>query len=216
MIVAPSLLAADAGFYAQDVQQVQNLGAKYLHIDVMDGHFVPNLGFSPSTISGLRSYSDIYFDTHLMMMNPTMMVQPFIDAGSNAITIHAEVQCDFAAIAKTCKEQGVDFGVAIKPSTSIESIKKLFPLVDLLLIMAIEPGFGGQSFMPMALDKIRDAVTVRKELDLSFLISVDGGVGPSLVKDLEEAGIDIVVSGSAIFGSADRAQTMKDFFRKNK
>lgn len=216
MIVAPSLLSADAGNYAKEIQEVYAFGAQYIHIDVMDAHFVPNLAFGPTLVAGIRKSSPILFDVHLMMTDPGSYYQAYIDAGADAITVHVETGCDVKAIALSCKDQGVLFGIAIKPGTELASIREYLLLLDLLLIMAVEPGFGGQKFMPMAYDKIQEAKAFRDELKAEYLISVDGGVNASLSKSIVDAGADILVAGSAVFNATDRKAAIADLTRGSK
>lgn len=216
MILAPSLLSADAGNYAKEIQEIHELGAQYLHIDVMDAHFVPNLAFGPTLVAGIRKSSPILFDVHLMMTDPGSYYQAYIDAGADSITVHVETGCDVEGIAKSCKDQGILFGIAIKPATKISSIKQYLPLLDLLLIMSVEPGFGGQKFMPMAYDKIRESVALRDELKADYLISVDGGVNASLSKEILDAGADILVAGSAVFNAENRKEAIAALTRGSK
>lgn len=208
MIIAPSLLAADAGRYSEEILSVQNAGAEYLHIDVMDGHFVPNLSFGPNILQGIRKDSNLFFDVHLMIDHPADYFQAFIDAGADGITIHTEVNDDWKSIQKACKSQGVSFGISLCPKTSLQSIKNVLPAVDILLIMGINPGFGGQKILPETYEKIKESVKMRSELDAHYLISVDGGVNQQNALHLASAGADILVAGSAVFGNINRKAAM--------
>lgn len=214
MILSPSLLAADAGYYAREIQEVYENGAQYLHIDCMDGHFVPNLGFGPDLIRKLRKYCPIFFDVHLMFTNPAVYYQAYIDAGADAITVHVETGCDLISISESCKRQGILFGIAVKPSTDIKSIIPVLPFIDILLVMAIEPGFGGQKFKPSALEKIQVAYTLREQMGASYKISIDGGVDTSLVKSIRDAGADCIVAGSAVFGATNRKQAVEQLMKE--
>ncbi|MEI8200456.1 MAG: ribulose-phosphate 3-epimerase [Eubacteriales bacterium] len=208
MIIAPSLLAADAGRYSEEILSVQNAGAEYLHIDVMDGHFVPNLSFGPNILMGIRKDSNLFLDVHLMIEHPADYFQAFIDAGADGITIHAEVSDDWMSIQKACKSQGVSFGISLCPKTSLRSIMNVLPAVDILLIMGINPGFGGQKLLPDTYEKIEESVKIRSELDAHFLISMDGGVDQQNAVQLASSGVDILVAGSAVFGNIDRKAAM--------
>jgi ribulose-phosphate 3-epimerase len=209
MILSPSLLAADSGKYCQEIQNVYECGAQYLHIDCMDGHFVPNFGFNPTLVKGLRKYCPIFFDVHLMIENPEVYYQTYINAGADSITIHFENNCNFKEISDSCRQQGILFGIAVKPSTDIFSVSPLLSLIDVLLIMSIEPGFGGQKFRTMALEKIQTASRLRRKSGSSFKIAVDGGVNVPLARKIRNAGADILVAGSAIFNSSDRERNIK-------
>ena len=216
MILAPSLLSADAGNYAREIAEIYAFGAQYLHIDVMDAHFVPNLSFGPTLVAGIRKSSPILFDVHLMIADPEAYYQAYIDCGSDSITVHVETGCDIVRIAQSCKNQGIRFGIAIKPATEVASIAQYLPMVDSLLIMSVEPGFGGQKFMPMTYGKIRKAYAMRDELQAKYLISVDGGVNAQLSMNIIDAGADILVAGSAVFSAKNRKVAITDMIREKK
>ena len=205
-MVSPSILSADFAHLGSDCRAVLDAGAQMLHYDVMDGHFVPNISFGMPVLKSLhKALPDAFYDVHLMIDDPLTYAEPFAKAGASLITFHLECGCDTAATLARIKALGCKTGLSVKPHTSVQA---LFPYLDqlaLALVMSVELGFGGQKFMPMALDKIR---ALREEIDrrgLSCLVEVDGGVdavtGPACV----EAGADVLVAGSAVFGAADPA-----------
>jgi ribulose-phosphate 3-epimerase len=202
--IAPSLFAADAGRYNEEVASVEAAGASYLHIDVMDGHFVPNLSFGPVVVSGIRKSSRLLFDLHFMLQAPEPFVDAFIDAGADAVTVHAEADVDIDRFVRHCAERGIKAGLALRPMTRMAESAKYLAKLDILLVMGVDPGFGGQSLLPGTVAKVGEARRLRGELGASFLISVDGGVNESNSRVLREAGADILVAGSAVFGAADR------------
>jgi len=205
-MVSPSILSADFAHLGSDCRTVLDAGAQMLHYDVMDGHFVPNISFGVPVLKSLhKALPDAFYDVHLMIDDPLTYAEPFAKAGASLITFHLECGCDTAATLARIKALGCKTGLSVKPHTSVQALFPYLDQLDLALVMSVEPGFGGQKFMPMALDKIR---ALREEIDrrgLSCLVEVDGGVdavtGPACV----EAGADVLVAGSAVFGAADPA-----------
>jgi ribulose-phosphate 3-epimerase len=200
--IAPSLLAADFARLAEEVGRVEP-HVDLLHLDVMDGHFVPNLSFGMPVIESLRAVTDLYFDCHLMVTNPISLFEPLAGAGANLVTIHIEVHPDPTRAAEKARELGLDFGLVIDPGTPFEAVAPFVELCDLLLLMAVQPGFGGQAFIPEVLPKME---TARKFIDSAGLntdIEIDGGITPETARRARDAGADVFVAGTAIFRAPD-------------
>jgi ribulose-phosphate 3-epimerase len=215
MIISPSLLAADSGKYASEINEVESAGLKYLHIDVMDGHFVPNLSFGPNILEGIRKKSKMIFDTHLMIERPSDFTEAFIRAGADIITIHVETKDDIIKIYNICKKKGTGFGISINPCTPLDNLNRYLDIIDILLIMGIQPGFGGQKFIPAVFKRIKKMAEIKRAADYSYLISVDGGVSENNSAEIAQAGADILVAGSAIFGKTDRKKAILSLLGKN-
>ena len=205
VLIAPSILSADFGNLSRDIRDIEKAGADVIHIDVMDGHFVPNLTIGPVVIKGVRSATRLPFDVHLMISDPIRYIQDFRAAGADWITVHYEACSELEKTLETVKESGAKAGISIKPKTPVDSdFTRLLPTVDLVLVMSVEPGFGGQSFMPEVVPKIR---AIRESFEGH--ISVDGGINSETAFSVREAGADILVAGSAVFGKTDRSQAIR-------
>ena len=206
MKISPSLLAADFKNLGQEVDKIAKAGAEMLHLDVMDGHFVPNMSFGPDVIKAIRPVSDIFFDVHLMIERPERYIDKFIAAGADGITIHFESTENPAAVLKSIRDAGKKAGLSISPDTPAEAIAELLPLADMILVMTVYPGFGGQKLIPAQLEK---ANRIRPMLDAQGLtatdLQADGGIGLGNLADVLAAGINVVVAGTAVFGAADPA-----------
>ncbi len=199
MIIAPSVLAADFSDLKNEIEKVKD--TKWLHIDVMDGHFVPNISFGPVIVKAIRKVSNHIFDTHLMISDPMKYALPFIEAGSDRITFHHEAIKNPQEVIAHLRELKVKVGVSIKPHTNVKEIEDYLKDIDQVLVMSVEPGFGGQKFDPSSLKKIEELDTIRTNQKLNFLIVVDGGVNHENAPLLKQAGTDVLVAGSYIFKS---------------
>ena len=212
--LAPSILSADFARLLEDVKKVENAGCEYLHIDVMDGHFVPNITLGPAIIKSLRKDVNMVFDAHLMIENPDQYIKEFVDAGCDLIVVHQEACKHLHRTIQNIKSYGIKAGVALNPATPIETIKYVLEEVDMVLIMTVNPGFGGQSFIESMIPKIKELKSLIDKKGLKVDIQVDGGIKPDNVDKVVKAGANIIVAGSAIFNSDDIQHTV-DLFRKN-
>lgn len=197
--IAPSILSADFGNLKEEIIAVEKAGADLLHIDVMDGNFVPNLSLGPVVVKSVRSASKLFFDCHLMVQNPGMFVEPFVKAGADLITVHAECVSDLPAMMDKIHSYGVNAAVAINPATPASAVEGILGKADMILVMSVVPGFGGQKFMAEVLDKVREIRNMPGGKDI--MIEIDGGINKDTAKEAAKAGVDILVAGSAVYGA---------------
>ena len=208
-LISPSILSADFARLAEAVQMVEAAGADWIHVDVMDGHFVPNLTVGPPMVEALRKVTSLPLDVHLMMTNPDDFIPEFVDAGADLLTVHVEACPHLHRTVQSIKERQVKAGVSLNPATSVTSVEEILGDVDLILVMSVNPGFGGQQFISSSLDKIRRIRTMMNNSRSSAHLEVDGGVNLTNVASVIQAGANVLVAGSAIFGSKNIPETIR-------
>jgi len=208
-IIAPSLLAANFVRLAEDIAKVEAAGADWLHLDIMDGHLVPNLTFGPPIVAAIRKITKLPLDVHLMVTNPSALVDDFAAAGADWLTVHGETEPHLHRLITRIRELGVRPAIALNPATPIHSLDEILPEVDMVLIMSVNPGFGGQKFIPSSIDKIRRLKKQISALNRGILIEVDGGINAMTSPLVRESGTDVLVAGSAVFGSDDLAAAIR-------
>jgi ribulose-phosphate 3-epimerase len=203
-ILAPSLLAGDHARLANSVEIVEQAGVQWLHLDIMDGHFVPNLSFGPQTVKALRPHTSLFFDVHLMLDNPHRYIEAFLSAGADQITIHVEPTYPLEATLNAIRAAGKKCGVVLNPDTPASSLKPWLDKIDMVLLMTVQPGFGGQSFRTDVLPKIAQVAALRRDCNGGFRIQVDGGIDLETATKCKQAGADTFVAGTAFFKAEDR------------
>lgn len=207
--IAPSILSADFSKLGEDIERIDKGGADFIHIDVMDGSFVPNISFGLPVIKSIRNRSDKIFDVHLMIDNPANYIDAFVEAGADLITVHYEADRHIDRTINYIKSKGKMAAVALNPGTPVCVLKDIINSLDMVLIMSVNPGFGGQKFIPYSLEKIREVKEMSKDGNPDLLIQVDGGIGRDNVKFVIEAGANVIVAGSAVFNSGDISENIK-------
>ncbi|SIO10396.1 ribulose-5-phosphate 3-epimerase [Carnobacterium alterfunditum] len=208
MKLAPSILSADFANLARDIRLLEEGGADYIHVDVMDGHFVPNITFGADTVAAIRPVTKLPLDCHLMVEYPEHYIENFAKAGADIITVHAESTPHIHRVIQLIKDQGVKAGIAVNPGTPIESLIHVLGLVDLVLVMTVNPGYGGQSFIPETLKKIKTAKELKEREGYTYEIQVDGGIAEQTAKQCKEAGASVFVAGSYIYNAEDPKSQM--------
>ena len=210
--IAPSILSADYANFESELKKLEATGAEYVHIDIMDSHFVPNISFGAGVVASMRPHSRLVFDCHLMVSNPEHHIEEFARAGADIISIHAEATPHIHGALQKIRTAGVKASVVINPGTPVEAVKNVLNLVDQVLVMTVNPGFGGQAFLPETMDKVRELVVLREVNQLDFDIEVDGGIDDETIGIAKEAGANVFVAGSYVFKGdvAHQVQTLKE------
>jgi ribulose-phosphate 3-epimerase len=211
--LAPSILSADFAHLADHVHAVAEGGATVLHVDVMDGHFVPNLTIGPPVVASLRKVTRLPLDVHLMIENPDLLIPSFVDAGADWISVHQEACVHLHRTLELIRSHNVNAGVVINPATPVEMLENVLFMVDHVLVMSVNPGFGGQKFIPMVLEKVRRLVAMRSSRRASFRIEIDGGIGDDTIAEAVRSGVEILVAGNAVFGSGSPKENVQRLLR---
>ena len=209
--LAPSILSADFGHLAEDVKKIEEGGADYIHVDVMDGHFVPNISFGAPVMKCLNGKTKLPYDVHLMIENPDKYIDDFITPKTEYITVHQEACVHLHRTVQNIKSKGVKAGVSINPATPVSTLECILPDVNLVLIMSVNPGFGGQKFIPGALEKVRELADIKGAKNLDFVIEIDGGITLENIEEVMDAGVEMAVAGSAVFGAEDVTERVREF-----
>jgi len=207
--IAPSILSADILHLEDEIRAIEKAGPDWLHVDIMDGHFVPNLTYGPKLVKALKKATKLPLDVHLMLDNPLSFIEKFADAGADNITVHAEVSAPLPQLFELVKKHDIMFGVSVKPDSSLEMVSDIWENIDILLIMTVYPGFGGQTFIESVVPKIAEAARIKHENGFKFEIEVDGGLNAETVKTAAAKGATIIVAGEYIFGSDDYGRAVR-------
>jgi ribulose-phosphate 3-epimerase len=210
-LIAPSILSADFSRLGEEISAVERVGADWIHVDVMDGHFVPNITIGPAVVEAVKRVTGLPLDVHLMIENADQYLEDFVKAGSDSLTVQVEACVHLHRTIQAIKELGVKAAVALNPSTPVSTIEWVLEEVDMVLIMSVNPGFGGQKFIPQALQKIEELKSMISARNPNVLIEVDGGINEETIRSVSKAGADVFVAGSAIFGSSDYGETISKF-----
>lgn len=213
-ILAPSILASDYTRLGQQIQTCTETGINWIHCDIMDGHFVPNISYGPDIVEAASRASEAFLDVHLMIENPDFFVQSFVDAGADQVTVHQEACPHLHRTIQNIKQHGVLAGVAINPATSLHTIEPILEDVDLVLVMSVNPGFGGQNFIPSTYQRLEQVRSMRNQMGLNFLIEVDGGVGLQNIEKVSRSGADVLVAGSSVFKAKNIPARIKKLLKK--
>ena len=209
--LAPSILSADFGHLAEDVKKIEEGGADYIHVDVMDGHFVPNISFGAPVMKCLNGKTGLPYDVHLMIENPDKYIEDFVTPQTEYITVHQEACTHLHRTVQNIKSNGMKAGESINPATPVSTLECILSDVDLVLIMSVNPGFGGQKFIAGTLDKVRELAEIKRARNLDFVIEIDGGITLDNIQEVMDAGVEMAVAGSAVFKAEDVVQRVRDF-----
>jgi ribulose-phosphate 3-epimerase len=211
--LAPSILSADFAHLADAVQAVTEGGATLLHVDVMDGHFVPNITIGPPVVASLRKVTRLPLDVHLMIEEPDQYIPAFVDAGADWISVHQEACIHLNRTLEHIRDHGANPGVVINPATPVQMLEEVLDIVDHVLIMSVNPGFGGQKFIPSSLDKVRKLAMMRTVHNADFRIEIDGGIGPDTITEAVRAGVEVLVAGNAVFGHGNPRENTQQLLK---
>jgi ribulose-phosphate 3-epimerase len=211
--LAPSILSADFAHLADNVQAVADGGATILHVDVMDGHFVPNITIGPPVVASLRKVTRLPLDVHLMIENPDQFIPAFVDAGADWISVHQEACIHLHRTLELIRSHGMNVGVVINPATPVETLTEVLDMVDHVLVMSVNPGFGGQSFIPFTLDKVRKLALMRAAGNANFRIEIDGGISTDTITGAVRAGVEVLVAGNAVFGQGNPRENTQQLLK---
>jgi len=215
-ILAPSILAADYNRLGEEIETCTSAGIRWIHCDIMDGHFVPNISYGPAIVEAAGRGTDAFLDVHLMIENPDHYIEAFVEAGADQLTVHQEACPHLHRTIQNIKSHEIFAGVAINPGTSLSNIEPILDDVDLVLIMSVNPGFGGQSFIEQTFRRLNDVRAIREDLQLDFLIEVDGGVGLDNIEKIARSGADVMVAGSSVFKSKSIPQRISELQKRAK
>jgi len=212
--LAPSILSADFSRLAEEIKKIEVDGVQYVHIDVMDGHFVPNITIGAPVVRSIKKATKLPLDVHLMISDPEKYSNDFIKAGADIVTVHVESEKFSEVVLKDIRSKGVKVGLSMKPKTELKAVEKFYDIVDLILVMTVEPGFGGQSLITSTLDKVKELKIIKEKKGLNFIIEVDGGVTEENISEYVRAGAELIVAGNAIFAAKDPTAAIKNLLIK--